>query len=80
MKHNHQRCFVDEASFRHPLHRHNSISRKLVLKGAHANYLGNDFTNGHHGASKSVAGAKKFVRVQERLEGKLIVRMELEDV
>ncbi len=36
--------------------------------------IGNDFTNGHRGMARSVAGAKKFVRTRIRFHSKAAVK------
>lgn len=76
MKTNHQREFVDEGSFRDPSM--TVISKRLQEGMANAKSIGNDFCNGHHGAARAKAGAKKYCRVQERIEGKGIVNREIQ--
>jgi hypothetical protein len=61
MKTNHQRNFKDPGSFRW----------RFDVAGS------NDFTNGKHGHSQAVHGAKKRWRVLKRLENKEIARKEL---
>lgn len=40
--------------------------------------IGNDFTDGNRGMAKAKSGAKKFLRNQERLDGKRVVRRQIE--
>lgn len=74
MKTNHQRNFKankqprDQAMWFH--------SKKLLTKAV-AVYISNDFTNGHRGMARAKSGAKKYLRIQERLEGKELIRREI---
>jgi len=42
--------------------------------------IGNDFTDGHQGMARAKRGAKKRLRVLDRLDGKLLVRQARERV
>lgn len=66
MKTNHRRNFVAQKA------RDQSMwigVKKLETKAVGA-YISNDFSNGHRGMARAKRGAKKFLRNQERLEGK----------
>jgi hypothetical protein len=72
MKTNHRRGFVankprDQAMW--------GRSRRFVLKAVGV-AIPNDFTNGNRGMARAKSGAKKYLRVQERLEGKRLARKE----
>ncbi len=77
MKTNHQRGFRDKGSFRDPSM---SVFETKLSDRAISTHIGNDFTNGHRGAAKSKAGAKKYLRTRARIDGKLVVKRELENV
>jgi hypothetical protein len=77
MKTNHRRNFVDPGSFRDPSMR--VLTKKLKTKAVKAKKISNDFTNGHRGAAKSKNGAKKYLRIQERLEGKKLCKEDEEE-
>ena len=73
MKTNHRR------GFKASNHRDQSMwsgSRRLS-DGYVGASIGNDFTDGHRGMAKAKRGAKKFLRNQERLDGKRLVARHL---
>ena len=41
--------------------------------------IGNDFTDGHRGMARAVAGAKKYVRSRVRAKNKIALRKEIND-
>lgn len=43
-------------------------------------YIGNDFTNGHRGHARAVAGAKKFIRSRIRADSKRALQIELNNL
>ncbi len=63
VKTNHRRGFIDPGSFRDRSCKRVAGSK---ISGAAAG-ISNDFTNGHRGQAKAKRGAKKFVRVMDRL-------------
>lgn len=68
MKTNHRRGYKDAGSFRDPPM--STLTKRLTDRVAAAARIGNDFTDGHRGASRAKSGAKAYLRHQERLDGK----------
>ena len=77
MKTNHQRGYKDEGSFRDPSMV--LFSTKLTDRAISTN-IGNDFTNGHRGAAKAKAGAKRYLKSQARKDDKKAVELQMEEL
>lgn len=70
MKTNHQRNYKDDGSFRDRLCRRGFSSR---ISGKSTG-IGYEFTNGHRGQARAVAGAKKYIRTRDRLVNKKLAK------
>lgn len=75
MKTNHRRDYKDGGSYRA---RYGRVALSK-LSGAAAS-IGGNYTKGHRGAAKAKAGAKKYVRVRDRLVNKKLAKDALREV
>lgn len=70
MKTNHRRGFKESRSsisVVESVRKRNRKGFKSYVKGVYSKYLGWEFTKGHRGASRAIAGAKKFIRSRTRI-------------